>query len=188
MESTSPKAPGPRVTRGHPRGIQHILNVIKSGVRLLTTLKPIKRQGWWKGKFALFKRLATRAGGGGQGWTRVQRPPPPHWQSMGKSFYRWREGATRRNGTGSSDRHLETGHAVVWPASSWLFWVRLILSSRVGLFLFLWGQFSELWQLMSWLQSGHCVVKFFHLLGVSVSTTQLTGYGSEYYLKPLRRN
>ena len=41
---------------------------------------------------------------------------------------------------------------------------------------------------MSWLQSGHHVVNFFHLVGVlsvdtqKVSTRQLTGYGSEYYL------
>ena len=50
------------------------------------------------------------------------------------------------------------------------------------LFPYLWGQFSELWQLMSWLQSGHHVLNFFHLVGVSVSTGQLTGYGSEYHL------
>ena len=45
-----------------------------------------------------------------------------------------------------------------------------------------WGQFSELWQFMSWLQSGHHVVNFFHLVDVSVSAKQLTGYDSEYYL------
>ena len=34
--------------------------VIKSGVRLLTAQKPIlERQGWWKGKVALFWRPAT---------------------------------------------------------------------------------------------------------------------------------
>ena len=32
-----------------------------------------------------------------------------------------------------------------------------------------WGQFSELWQAMSWLQSGHHVSNFFHMVGVSVS-------------------
>ena len=26
----------------------------RSGVRLISTQKPIKRPGWWKGKFALF--------------------------------------------------------------------------------------------------------------------------------------
>ena len=31
---------------------------------------------------------------------------------------------------------------------------------------------------MSWLQSGHQVVSFLHLVGVSVSTRQLIGYGS----------
>ena len=35
---------------------------------------------------------------------------------------------------------------------------------------------------MSWLPSGHHVVHFFHLAGVSVSIRQLTGYGSEYDL------
>ena len=68
------------------------------------------------------------------------------------------------------------------------FGVLLIFSSRVGLLPFLWGQFSELWRLMSRLQSGHHVVKSFHLMGVSVSTGQLTGYGSEYYLQPLAKN
>ena len=32
--------------------------------------------------------------------------------------------------------------------------------------------------------SGHYVVNFFHLVGVSVSIRQLTGDGSEYYLQP----
>ena len=43
----------------------------------------------------------------------------------------------------------------------------------------------EMEQLMSWLQSGHHVANFFHLIGVSVSTRQLRGNGSEYYLSPL---
>ena len=42
------------------------------------------------------------------------------------------------------------------------------------------GQFSELWQFMSWLQSGHHVVLY--LEEFSVPIRQLTGYGSEYYL------
>ena len=48
------------------------------------------------------------------GWTTVQGeiPSPPglltcQWQSMGKSFYRWREGAPCRN---TSEGHLEIGH------------------------------------------------------------------------------
>ena len=49
-------------------------------------------------------------------------------------------------------------------------------------------QLHLLYLLMSWLQSGHHVTSFFHLAGVSVSAKQLTRYGSEYYLYPLRRN
>ena len=36
----------------------------KVGVWLLAALKPIKRQGWWKGKFALLQRLAIVGEGG----------------------------------------------------------------------------------------------------------------------------
>ena len=50
--------------------------------------------------------------------------------------------------------------SVVWPASCWLFRVQLIFSSGVLFFQFLWGQFSELWQLTSWLQTGHHAVNF----------------------------
>ena len=66
------------------------LIVIKGGVRLLTTQQPIKRQGWWKGKVALFQSLATA------GWRADSCPNadslPRHWQSVGKSFNRWGEG------------------------------------------------------------------------------------------------
>ena len=54
-----------------------------------------------------------------------------------------------------------------------------MLSSRADLFPFLRGQLSELWQLTSWLESGH------HVLlpdGVSEFVKQLKGYNSEYYL------
>ena len=46
-----------------------------------------------------------------------------------------------------------------WTELNWIF------SSRVALFPFPWGQFLELWQLTSWLQSGHYEVNFFHLVG-----------------------
>ena len=120
-------------------------SVTKSGVQLLATQKPIKRPGWWKGKFALFWMLATM--GEGRCLSKGRLPPHPQ-QSVGKSFYRRREGATCRNSTVSSDRPLDIGH-----------------------------RWSDLH-----LQLGHHVVNFFHLVGVSVSTRQLTGYGSEYYL------
>ena len=35
-------------------------SVTESGVWLLATVKPIKRQCWWKGKLALFWRPANR--------------------------------------------------------------------------------------------------------------------------------
>ena len=45
-----------------------------------------------------------------------------------------------------------------------------------------WTQLGNWTTTISWLQSGHHVVNFFHLVGVSVSIRQLTGNGSEYYL------
>ena len=57
--------------------------------------------------------------------------------------------------------------------SSWLFSIQLIFSAGGGLLPFLWGHFSELWYLMSWLDSGPRIVNFFHLLKVSVSIWQL---------------
>ena len=38
-------------------------------------------------------------------------PSTPTRQSVGKSFYRWREGALYRNGS-NSDSHLKIGHTV----------------------------------------------------------------------------
>ena len=38
--------------------------LLKAGVWLLATQKLMKRQGWWKGKFALFWMLATGVGAG----------------------------------------------------------------------------------------------------------------------------
>ena len=83
------------------------------------------------------------------------------------------EGVPHRNSTVSPKNHLEVSHVEVWSASSWLFSVQLLWISRVSLFPFLWGQFSELWQVMSWLQSGHHAVNVFHLVGFLISTTQL---------------
>ena len=51
--------------------------VTESGVRLLPAQKPIKRQGWWKGKFALFPRPATGGWAGGGGGDVCARPAPP---------------------------------------------------------------------------------------------------------------
>ena len=83
--------------------------VTETGVRLLAAQKPVKRQGWWKGKFALFWMPAT---GGGRGWTSVQRPTPspPNDNQGARAFIDRGRGATCRNSTGSSDSHLEIGH------------------------------------------------------------------------------
>ena len=48
------------------------VTVTECGVWLLAAQKPIKRQGWWKGKFALFWRPTT--GGVDGGW-RVDSSP-----------------------------------------------------------------------------------------------------------------
>ena len=59
--------------------------LLKVGIQLLAILKPVKRLGWWKAKFALFKRPETCGGGG---WGRValiQRSTPvlPNKQQAG---------------------------------------------------------------------------------------------------------
>ena len=51
--------------------------VIESGVRLLAAPKPVKRQGWWKGKFALLRRLAAKAGGRGELLSKGRLDSPP---------------------------------------------------------------------------------------------------------------
>ena len=74
-----------------------------------------------------------------------------------------------------------TRSSMVWPALSWCFQMQLIFSSRVGVFPFLevrsqnCGCSCLVYSLVS-------IVNFFALVRVSVSTRQLMGYGSEYYL------
>ena len=110
-----------------------------------------------------------------------------YWQSVGKNFLcGWRGLQSETAQSVSSDSHREIGHVVVWSAASWLFSVQLVFSSRVGFFPFLWGQFSELWQLASWLQSGHHAVNFFHLVGVSVSISQLKDVSQNIAYSPGR--
>jgi len=74
----------------------------------------LERQGWWKGKLALFWRSATRIGGG-----LVSKGQVP-LTIRGKGFSRGILGVYRVEGRGyiqsskvSSDNHLETGLAVV---------------------------------------------------------------------------
>lgn len=90
-------------------------DVTKSGIQLLATLKLIKESRVVKRKGCLFQRPPTR----GLGRLLSTNQFPHHWQSVGKSFYRQREGATGRNSTVSS--HSGISYAIVWSESSWLF-------------------------------------------------------------------
>ena len=85
-------------------------NVAQSGVWLLTAQKSKKRPGWWKGKVVLFWMLATGGGGEHEEWQTPSQRLAPCPQPVGRSFYKLREWATRRNSTVSSDCHLEIGH------------------------------------------------------------------------------
>ena len=75
---------------------QELLSVqmLQKGIQLLAALKPIKRQSWWKGKFALFQMLTTERGRGVHSFPKpgIPCPPAPPEQSLGKSFYRLSEG------------------------------------------------------------------------------------------------
>lgn len=82
------------------------------------------------------------------------------------SSFRQRKGATYRNSRVRFDSHLEIGGVVVLSV------LLIVLSdsnlqfqSSIPFTDLLWCQFSGSWQLMSWVQSGHHVVSFFHLLG-----------------------
>ena len=94
------------------RGFECLFNPLtESWVWLLTPQKPIKRQGWWKGKFALFWMQATLWGTGGDAFSKADFHP------LLKSFYRWREGGG----------YVQKQHSQLWQssvvclASSWLF-------------------------------------------------------------------
>ena len=84
---------------------------IKSGIQLLTTLKPMKRQGCWKRKFALFQRLPAK----GEPRLLLSKVKLTSLTISGQELFRKREGATCRNSTVNliRIRHPEIGHAVV---------------------------------------------------------------------------
>ena len=84
--------------------------------------------------------------------------PSPHWQAEGESSYRQSEGGYMQKQ--QSSQTVIFTLVISGLTSIILLKVQLLFSSRVHLFPFLWGQFSELWQLMSWVQSGHQVVNF----------------------------
>ena len=98
----------------------------KNGVWLLAALKPTKRRGWWKGKFALFQRPVTWgvcvcvcARACRHARTHVQRADShPKADSLPLTIgghellYRPMEEAICRKNTFSSDGHLEIRHVV----------------------------------------------------------------------------
>ena len=146
----------------------------ESGVQLLTAQKPIKRPGWWKGTFGLFWMQVCVLGGR---WIPVQRLTPPPLTMGGQEL-------------------LQRGLHVETVQSALTVILKLVIGGLTSVILIVLGtinlqfqgwfvpisrdQFSELWQLMSRLQSRHYIV--FYLVGVSIPIRQLTGYGSEYYL------
>ena len=82
----------------------------QSGVWLLAAQKAMERQYWWKGKFALFWRLAAVVGVV-DSCLMTDCPLPTDRQWARASAERGR-GACR-NSTVSSDGHLEFGPVVV---------------------------------------------------------------------------
>ena len=67
-------------------------NINETGVHL-TAQKPRKRQGWWRGKFALFWRLATGDGGAGRADSCLEVDLHPRSPQPGvQGFYRLRGG------------------------------------------------------------------------------------------------
>ena len=116
----------------------------RCGVWLLAAPKPVNRPGWWKGKFALFQMPAT------WGQDKVFRDICPKadfppWQAVGESFYRPREGATCWNSTVILDSHLQIGH---WWSDQRHLVLGIVNIQFQGRFASIWGQFSELWQLV----------------------------------------
>ena len=133
----------------------------------LNAMKPLENLAWlpaysWKWDLAAYHskgnkeaRLVERkvcfilesGDGGGVGLLSKGQllPSTPTRQSVGKSFYRWREGALYRNGS-NSDSHLKIGHTVGWPAS-WLFLGTVNLHFQGRFVSISWDQFLDLWQL-----------------------------------------
>ena len=112
-------------------------------------------------KFALFWRLAAK----GKGLISKGRllPNPNQWArtfiGRGSTLYVWTAQSALTVALKLVVGSLTSVISVVF--------IQLVFCSRVGLFPFPWGQFLGLWQLTSWLQSGHHVVinNFFHLVG-----------------------
>ena len=129
------------------------------GVRLLTTQKPINRPGWWKGKLALFQMQASEEEDGHLSKGRLSCLHLPHpvtsrgWEIL-------------HTGGGLHAETAQSSLTVIFKLITCdLTSVILIVVGTVnyqfqGPFPVFGGQFVELQQLMSCVQSGHYVVKF----------------------------
>jgi len=134
------------------RSLSSPASVTKSGVQQLAAQKPIKRQHWWKRKFALFWMLVTGAGRG-----RVDVSPKAG--CVLSSAITWGEllqtegGATYRHSMVSPGSHLGSLTSII-----------LIVLSTVSLHFQGWfvpvslKSVLRMWQLVSWPQSGHHVI------------------------------
>ena len=122
--------------------------------------------------------MAAEVGEGGhlsKGWL-------PPWHSGGKSLYRLRKGARCRNSTGNPDSRLEVGRH--WSDQRHLGCFRYSYLQFQGQFVSI-----SLKPFLAILTAYFMAAVWSSLPGGAFSITrQLTGYGSEYYLSPLRRN
>ena len=109
----------------------------------------------------------------------VQRLTDPHWQSVGKSFYRWREGATCRN-ISQLAVIFELGHQ--WCDSVILIVLSTVNSVPGSVCSYFLEARSQNCGSLSQLQSGNHVVHFFYLVGISGFIRELIAYVSGYYL------
>ena len=143
---------------------------------------PLKWQGWRKGKFALLGMLATNWGMQTDSCPKANSSrTPPNWQSVGKSFYIWKERANAETARSALT-------VILKMVSRGLISIILIVLSTINLQLQGWvfpiflGPELRTAAPISWLQSGYQVVNLFHPAGISGSIRQLTGYGPEYNL------
>ena len=100
-----------------------LLLLLNWGLLLVTQESNVERQVSGKRK----ENFMEEAGSPGEKVGSCPKEPTPPCWSVGRAFKgevqgcRGGEGAPCRNSTVSSDLHLEIGHAVLWPPSSWLF-------------------------------------------------------------------
>ena len=88
---------------------------------------------------------------------------PPSGSHWSKSFYRQKEGTYAE--TAQSVQTVIFKLIICGLTSMILVVLGTVnLQFQVHLFPFFWGQFSELWQLMSWIQSVYYIVNFFPLV------------------------